>query len=97
MPPTSVTRSGWRISRAYPADDRGQQQRVAIARALALEPAIMLLTKPKTPSDPEISRKHAERDAGNEEVRMTHRCGHRHEMRFAPQAADRVVFMDEGI
>jgi polar amino acid transport system ATP-binding protein len=74
----------------------GQQQRVAIARALALSPKVMLFDEPTSALDPElvgdvlaVMRKLA--DEGMTMVVVTH------EMGFAREVADRVVFMDEGI
>jgi polar amino acid transport system ATP-binding protein len=81
---------------SYPADlSGGQQQRVAIARALALEPKIMLFDEPTSALDPELvgSVLQAMRDlktAGMTMVVVSH------ELRFARDAADRVVFMDQG-
>ena len=73
----------------------GQQQRVAIARALALEPAVMLFDEPTSALDPEL--------VGDvlEVLRDMKRGGTTmlvvsHEMAFAREAADRVVFMDDG-
>ena len=74
----------------------GQQQRVAIARALAIQPRLMLFDEPTSALDPElvgevlsVMRKLA--DAGMTMVVVTH------EIRFAREVADRVVFMDEGV
>jgi polar amino acid transport system permease protein len=73
----------------------GQQQRVAIARALAISPRLMLFDEPTSALDPElvgevlaVMRNLAER--GMTMVVVTH------EMRFARDVADRVVFMDDG-
>jgi polar amino acid transport system ATP-binding protein len=73
----------------------GQQQRVAIARALAMEPRIMLFDEPTSSLDPElvgevlaVMKQLA--TAGMTMLVVTH------EMGFAREAADRVVFMDEG-
>ncbi|MCF3933542.1 amino acid ABC transporter ATP-binding protein [Acuticoccus sp. M5D2P5] len=82
---------------AYPAElSGGQQQRVAIARALALEPKVMLFDEPTSALDPElvgdvldVMRK--VRAAGMTMLVVSH------EMRFAAEAADRVVFMDGGV
>ncbi len=80
----------------YPAQlSGGQQQRVAIARALALEPRIMLFDEPTSALDPELVGEvlgvlaELKRD-GMTMVVVSH------EMRFARNAADRVVFMAEG-
>jgi polar amino acid transport system ATP-binding protein/general L-amino acid transport system ATP-binding protein len=73
----------------------GQQQRVAIARALAMEPKILLFDEPTSSLDPEMV---------GEVLDVMKRLAHSgvtmlvvtHEMGFARQVADRVVFMDEG-
>ena len=74
----------------------GQQQRVAIARALSMDPDVMLFDEPTSALDPEtvgdvlqVMRNLAE--AGMTMVVVTH------EMEFARQVADRVVFMDGGV
>jgi putative spermidine/putrescine transport system ATP-binding protein len=74
----------------------GQQQRVAIARALAISPRLMLFDEPTSALDPElvgevlsVMRKLA--DAGMTMIVVTH------EIRFARDVADRVVFMDGGV
>ncbi len=74
----------------------GQQQRVAIARALAISPRVMLFDEPTSALDPElvgevlgVMRKLA--DAGMTMIVVTH------EIRFAREVADRVVFMDGGV
>jgi len=74
----------------------GQQQRVAIARALALEPAVMLFDEPTSALDPELVGSVLQvmqqlRDAGMTMVVVSH------EMRFARAAADRVIFMADGL
>jgi polar amino acid transport system ATP-binding protein len=74
----------------------GQQQRVAIARALALEPRIMLFDEPTSALDPELVGSVLQvmrdmRDAGMTMVVVSH------ELQFAREAADRVVFMDDGV
>ena len=73
----------------------GQQQRVAIARALAISPKLMLFDEPTSALDPElvsevlaVIRRLAE--AGMTMIVVTH------EIRFAKEVADRVIFMDEG-
>ncbi len=82
---------------AYPAElSGGQQQRVAIARCLALEPKIVLFDEPTSALDPELvgSVLAVMRDlkaAGMTMVVVSH------EMRFARDAADRVIFMDQGV
>lgn len=82
---------------AYPAQlSGGQQQRAAIARAVALEPKIMLFDEPTSALDPELvgsvlTAMRELRDAGMTMVVVSH------EMRFARDAADRVIFMDDGL
>ena len=74
----------------------GEQQRVAIARALATEPKLMLFDEPTSSLDPElvgevlaVMRTLAE--AGMTMIVVTHEIG------FAREVADRVVFMDQGV
>ncbi|MFR9753557.1 amino acid ABC transporter ATP-binding protein [Nocardia sp. 004] len=82
---------------AYPAQlSGGQQQRVAIARALAMDPKLMLFDEPTSALDPElvgevltVMRELAE--SGMTMVVVTH------EMGFAREVADRLVFMDGGV
>jgi ABC-type polar amino acid transport system ATPase subunit len=73
----------------------GQQQRVAIARALALRPRVMLFDEPTSALDPELVNEVLDviRDVakGGMTVLLV-----THEIRFARQIADRVVYMDEG-
>ena len=81
---------------AYPNElSGGQQQRVAIARALALEPKVMLFDEPTSALDPELvgSVLAVMRDMRESGMTMLVVS---HEMRFARDAADRVIFMDEG-
>ena len=81
---------------AYPNElSGGQQQRVAIARALALEPTIMLFDEPTSALDPELVGSVLKMMRGMRESGMT-MVVVSHEMRFAKEAADRVLFMDEG-
>ena len=73
----------------------GQQQRVAIARSIALEPRVMLFDEPTSALDPELVGSVLEvmrslRESGMTMIVVSH------EMGFARNAADRVVFMDEG-
>jgi polar amino acid transport system ATP-binding protein len=81
---------------AYPGNlSGGQQQRVAIARALAMKPPVMLFDEPTSALDPEMVNevllvmKDLARDG------MTMMCV-THEMGFAREVADRVLFMDQG-
>ena len=73
----------------------GQQQRVAIARAIALEPRVMLFDEPTSALDPELvgSVLGVMRDLRESGMAMVVVS---HEMGFARNAADRVVFMDQG-
>ncbi|WP_245598917.1 amino acid ABC transporter ATP-binding protein [Halotalea alkalilenta] len=73
----------------------GQQQRVAIARALALEPKVVLFDEPTSALDPELvggvlNTMRELRESGMTMVVVSH------EMRFAREAADRVIFMADG-
>ncbi|MBB6481027.1 amino acid ABC transporter ATP-binding protein [Spirochaeta isovalerica] len=74
----------------------GQQQRVAIARALAMEPEIMLFDEPTSALDPELVGEvlAVMRDLANQGMTML--CV-THEMGFAKEVADRVVFMADGM
>jgi len=81
---------------AYPAHlSGGQQQRVAIARALCMQPKMMLFDEVTSALDPELVGEvlNVMRDLASEGMTMMVVT---HEMGFARQAADRVVFMDEG-
>jgi polar amino acid transport system ATP-binding protein len=83
-------------ARSYPSElSGGQQQRVAIARALALEPKIMLFDEPTSALDPELvgSVLNVMRELKRGGMTMLVVS---HEMRFARDAADRVIFMDNG-
>ena len=73
----------------------GQQQRVAIARALCMKPKIMLFDEPTSALDPEMIKEVLDTMVGLAEDGMTMICV-THEMGFARQVADRVVFMDRG-
>jgi len=82
---------------SYPAAlSGGQQQRVAIARALALEPELMLFDEPTSALDPELVGSVLAVMRELQESGMTMLVVS-HEMRFAEEAADRVVFMDAGL
>jgi general L-amino acid transport system ATP-binding protein len=80
----------------YPAQlSGGQQQRVAIARALCMTPKILLFDEPTSALDPEMVKEVLDTmvslaDEGTTMVCVTH------EMGFARQVADRVIFMDAG-
>ena len=81
---------------ARPAElSGGQQQRVAIARALAMHPKIMLFDEPTSALDPEMVNEVLEVMKKLAESGMTMMVV-THEMGFARQVADRVLFMDEG-
>ena len=74
----------------------GQQQRVAIARSLAMEPKIMLFDEPTSALDPEMIKEVLDAmvnlaNAGMTMIVVTH------EMGFAKEVADEVIFMDEGM
>ncbi len=73
----------------------GQQQRVAIARALCMRPKIMLFDEPTSALDPEMVKEVLDTMVELAEEGMTMLVV-THEMGFARQVADRVVFMDEG-
>lgn len=81
---------------AYPGElSGGQQQRVAIARALALEPRILLMDEPTSALDPELVGSVLRVIRELKEAGMTMLIVS-HEMQFAREAADRVVFIDQG-
>jgi L-cystine transport system ATP-binding protein len=73
----------------------GQQQRVGIARALAMEPKVMLFDEPTSALDPELVGEVLKvmKDLAKEGMTMVVVT---HEMRFAEEAADEVIFMDDG-
>jgi len=73
----------------------GQQQRAAIARALCMKPKIMLFDEPTSALDPEMIKEVLDTMIELAESGMTMVCV-THEMGFARQVADRVVFMDRG-
>jgi len=82
---------------AYPYElSGGQKQRVGIARALAMEPDVLCFDEPTSALDPELTGEvlkviQALADGGMTMIVVTH------EMGFAREAADRVVFMDDGL
>jgi general L-amino acid transport system ATP-binding protein len=73
----------------------GQQQRVAIARSLCMSPKIMLFDEPTSALDPEMVKEVLDTMVSLAEEGMTMLCV-THEMGFARQVADRVIFMDAG-
>ena len=84
-------------ARKYPGQlSGGQQQRVAIARALAMRPKVMLFDEPTSALDPEMIKEVLDvmkelAESGMTMIVVTH------EMGFAREVADRVVFMDQGV
>ncbi len=81
---------------SYPSElSGGQQQRVAIARALAMEPKIMLFDEPTSALDPEMVGDvlNVMKELANEGMTMVIVT---HEMGFARDVCDRVIFMDGG-
>lgn len=84
-------------ARAYPSQlSGGQQQRVAIARALAMNPKVMLFDEPTSALDPEMIKEVLDVMTSLAREGMTMLVVS-HEMGFARAAADRVIFMDEGL
>ena len=82
---------------AYPAQlSGGQQQRIAIARALAMEPDMMLFDEPTSALDPEMVKEVLDviKELAEEGMTMAIVT---HEMGFAKEVADRVIFVDGGI
>ena len=81
---------------AYPSKiSGGQKQRVAIARALAMQPQVMMFDEPTSALDPEMIGEvlNVIKDLAKEDrtmILITHEIG------FAREAADRVIFIDEG-
>ncbi|WP_296763856.1 amino acid ABC transporter ATP-binding protein [Sediminimonas sp.] len=73
----------------------GQQQRVAIARSLCMKPRIMLFDEPTSALDPEMIKEVLDTMVELAEEGMTMLCV-THEMGFARQVANRVIFMDQG-
>jgi polar amino acid transport system ATP-binding protein len=82
---------------AYPAQlSGGQQQRVAIARALAMAPKLMLFDEPTSALDPELVGDVLDVMRGLAKDGMT-MVVVTHEIGFAREVADKLVFMDEGV
>jgi glutamine transport system ATP-binding protein len=84
-------------ARSYPRQlSGGQQQRVAIARALAMQPKVMLFDEPTSALDPEMVGEvlGVMKDLAHEGMTMVVVT---HEMKFAQEVGDRVLFMDDGI
>lgn len=82
---------------AYPCElSGGQQQRIAIARALALNPRILFFDEPTSALDPELTGEILKVIKSLAEEKMTMVIV-THEMAFARDVADRVIFMDEGV
>ena len=82
---------------SYPAQlSGGQKQRIAIARALAMEPDMMLFDEPTSALDPEMVKEVLDviKELADEGMTMAIVT---HEMGFAKEVADRVVFVDQGI
>jgi general L-amino acid transport system ATP-binding protein len=83
-------------AKKYPGQlSGGQQQRVAIARSLCMSPKIMLFDEPTSALDPEMVKEVLEVMISLAESGMTMICV-THEMGFARQVANRVIFMDQG-
>jgi len=81
---------------AYPANlSGGQQQRVAIARSLAMEPRYMMFDEPTSALDPEMIKEVLDVMANLAKEGMTMLCV-THEMGFAREVADEIIFMDFG-
>ncbi|QTK81747.1 amino acid ABC transporter ATP-binding protein [Agrobacterium tumefaciens] len=83
-------------ARKYPSQlSGGQQQRVAIARALCMNPKVMLFDEPTSALDPEMIKEVLDVMRSLAEDGMTMICV-THEMGFAREVADRIIFMDAG-
>ena len=82
---------------AYPYQlSGGQQQRVSIARALALQPKILFFDEPTSALDPELTGEVLKviRQLAKEHMTMIIVT---HEMQFARELSDRIIFMDQGV
>ncbi len=91
---TEVKMEGW--AEHYPAQlSGGQQQRVGIARALAMDPEIIILDEPTSSLDPELTGEVVDtlRDLAKKGTTMLVIS---HEMQFAREVADEMIFFDEG-
>ena len=83
-------------AKKFPAElSGGQQQRVAIARALSMDPIAMLFDEPTSALDPEMIQEVLDVMIGLAKEGMTMMCV-THEMGFARQVANRIIFMDQG-
>lgn len=83
-------------AKKFPAElSGGQQQRVAIARALSMDPVAMLFDEPTSALDPEMIQEVLDVMVGLAKEGMTMMCV-THEMGFARQVANRIIFMDQG-
>ena len=83
--------------KSYPSQiSGGQQQRVAIARAVAMQPSILLLDEPTSALDPELTKEvlGAIRTIAKEGITMIIVT---HEIDFAREISDRIIFMDQGV
>ena len=82
---------------AYPCElSGGQSQRVSIARALALEPKILFFDEPTSALDPELTGEVLKVIKSLADLNMTMVIV-THEMAFAKEISDRVIFMDQGV
>ena len=82
---------------AYPCElSGGQSQRVSIARALALEPKILFFDEPTSALDPELTGEVLKVIKSLADLHMTMVIV-THEMAFAKEISDRVIFMDKGV
>lgn len=87
----------WEKKDVYPAKlSGGQKQRVAIARALAMNPSIMLFDEPTSALDPELTGEVLRTIKQLAEEKMTMIIV-THEMAFAREVADRIIFMADGV
>ncbi len=106
VPKAAAKKTAWEMLRKVGMEDRamyypdqlsgGQQQRVAIARAIALNPQVILFDEPTSALDPELTGEVLDvmRTLAKEGTTMVVVT---HEMRFAMEAASRVVFMEGGL